>query len=333
MDRRKFGHSDIDVNPLGMGCWAVGGPFWRADGGPSWNVSTDDLSPGGWGQVDDAQSIRAIQTAIDLGVNVFDTSSSYGAGHSERVLGQAIARQRDKVVIVTKFANIIDEERKLYLGHDASPAAVRQSCEDSLQRLNTDYLDVFLLHWHNFDGDMTELLDTLESLVAAGKIRYYGWSTDLVDKAREMAAGNHCLAMEHHISAMHDVPDMLALCDEFDLVSLVRSPLTMGILTGKFTADSTFGKDDIRRGWNFKDGRQAFLQEIVESLREVLTSDGRSMVQGALAWIWARSTRTIPVPGFKNVAQVEENCRALEFGPLSDDQMRQVAEIMAQYED
>ncbi len=323
MFTRRFGNSDIEVSALGMGCYAIGGSF-QVESGKPW----------GWSQVDDEESIRAIHAGLDMGVNLLDTAMAYGAGHSEVVIGKAIKGRRDKVILATKFGKVIDEENKRVLGSSIDPEDIRRTCEDSLRRFDTDYIDLF--QWHESSGnveDVPQLLEVLDRLVEAGKIRWYGWSTDDPERFRHMAESPHCMAVQHRIHVF-EPPDrwkrMLALCDDFDLASIVRGPLMMGILTGKFNAETTFPEDDVRHslGFDFKEGRLAELLKQVEGIRDVLTSDGRSMVQGALAWIWACSDRTIPIPGFKTVTQVKENAGAMEFGPLSEEQMRQIAETL-----
>jgi aryl-alcohol dehydrogenase-like predicted oxidoreductase len=146
--------------------------------------------------------------------------------------------------------------------------------------------------------------------------------------ARIFAEGEHCTAVQNALYVFFKNPDMLALCDEFDLASVNRGPLAMGILTGKFTSDTTFPDDDIRSDWNFQEGRAAERLEQLEAVRDVLNSDGRTLAQGALCWVLALSERTIPIPGFKTVEQVEENAKAMEFGPLSAEQMAQIDEIL-----
>ncbi len=323
MFTRRFGNSNIEVSALGMGCYAIGGPF-QVENGKHW----------GWSQVDDEESIRAIHAGLDMGVNLLDTAMAYGAGHSEVVIGKAIKGRRDKVILATKFGKVIEEENKRVLGSSIDPEDIRRTCEDSLRRFDTDYIDLF--QWHESSGnveDVPQLLEVLDGLVEAGKIRWYGWSTDDPERFRHMAESPHCMAVQHRIHVF-EPPDrwkrMLALCDDFDLASIVRGPLMMGILTGKFNAETTFPEDDVRHslGFDFKEGRLAELLKQVEGIRDVLTSDGRSMVQGALAWIWACSDRTIPIPGFKTVTQVKENAGAMEFGPLSEEQMRQIAETL-----
>jgi aryl-alcohol dehydrogenase-like predicted oxidoreductase len=319
MFTRKLGMSGIEVSALGMGCWAIGGPWWWSDGRAM-----------GWSQVDDAESIRAIHAALDMGVNFFDTAANYGAGHSERVLGQAVAGRRDRVVIATKFGHIVDEEAKIVTGdEDALLGNIRQDCENSLRRLGTDYIDVYQLHGGSYPAEeAVAVRDVLEELVADGKIRAYGWSTDLVDRARVFAQGEHCASIQFSLSVFNDNPEMRALCNEFDLGSINKKPLSSGILTGKFTADSTFPEDDFRRMLNFQEERYGKLLRQVEELRGVLTSGGRTLAQGAIAWIWAHSGRAVPIPGFKTVAQVQENAGAMEFGPLSREQMQEAERIL-----
>jgi aryl-alcohol dehydrogenase-like predicted oxidoreductase len=164
---RKLGRSGIEVSPMGLGCWAIGGPFWAGE------------TPLGWGKVDDEESVRAIHAALDLGVNLFDTANVYGAGHSERVLARAFAGIRSRVVIATKFSAVFDETTRQLTGSDTSPAGIRAACEDSLHRLNTDYIDLYQFHDNDFPPDKAEpVRETLERLVEEGKIRAYGWSTD-----------------------------------------------------------------------------------------------------------------------------------------------------------
>jgi aryl-alcohol dehydrogenase-like predicted oxidoreductase len=317
---RRLGRSGIQVSAMGLGCWAIGGPFWAGD---------DAV---GWGEVDDSESIRAIHRALHLGVNFFDTADVYGTGHSERVLGRALAGHRNQVVIATKFGNIFDETTRQITGSDASPEYIRQACEASLQRLNTNYIDLYQFHLNDYDPNQAGAVrDVLEELVTEGKIRQYGWSTDFPERARVFAEGPNCTAAQHQMNVLDDAGPMIALCQQLDLASINRGPLAMGLLTGKYRADSKLASDDVRGdqspAWMkyFKDGRPnpEWLKKL-DAIREILTSGGRTPAQGALAWIWARSERTIPIPGFRTVPQVEENTAAMQFGPLSAEQMREI---------
>jgi aryl-alcohol dehydrogenase-like predicted oxidoreductase len=305
---------------MGLGCWAIGGPFWDGD---------DAV---GWGEVDDDESISAINRALDLGVNFFDTADVYGTGHSEHVLGRALAGRRDQVVIATKFGNTFDTSTRQITGSDASPTYIRQACEASLQRLNIDYIDLYQFHLNDYDPDQAGAVrDVLEELVREGKICYYGWSTDSPIRAPVFAAGPNCTTVQHQMNVLEDAGPMIALCEQLDLASINRGPLAMGLLTGKYQAVSKLASDDVRGdrspAWMqyFKDGKPnpEWLRKL-DVIREILASDGRTLAQGALAWIWARSERTVPIPGFRSVRQVEENCAAMQFGPLSAEQMRAI---------
>jgi aryl-alcohol dehydrogenase-like predicted oxidoreductase len=237
-------------------------------------------------------------------------------------------------VIATKFGYIINERTGRINRNDASPNAIRRTCEDALRRLRTDYIDLFQFHLGGYPlKDAGGVRETLEALAAEGKIRFYGWSTDDPARARFFAEGPHCSAVQHQLNLFDDNPAMLSLCDEYNLASINRSPLAMGLLTGKYTAEAQFPNGDVRRGsrwWDyFKTDKMPALLQKLDSVREILISDGRTLAQGALCWILARNEHCIPIPGFKTVAQVEENAGAARFGPLSPAQMQEIERLLA----
>lgn len=311
---RTLGRSGLEVSALGLGTWAIGGPVWDEQGRPV-----------GWGHVDDAESIRAIHRGLELGVTFWDTADVYGTGHSERLLGLGLAGARHRVVIATKFGRVFSEGSRQIIGRAADPAYIRRACEDSLRRLNTDYIDLYQFHLGDYDLERAlEVRETLEELVREGKIRYYGWSTDDPQRARLFAEGEHCVAVQCQMNLFERNDAMLQVAREHNLAVIVRGPLGRGLLTGKFTPDSRLPADDVRHNWDLSSGPQAEHLARLARLRGVLTRDGRTLAQAALGWLWAISAQTIPIPGFKTVAQVEENARALDYGPLSE---RQVAEI------
>jgi aryl-alcohol dehydrogenase-like predicted oxidoreductase len=322
--RRVLGRSGIEVSALGMGCWAIGGPFW------------DGEIPLGWGEVDDQESIRAIHAALDRGVDFFDTANVYGAGHSERVLGRAIASRRAQVVIATKFNSVFDETTRQVTGSDASPEGIRQACDESLRRLNTDYIDLYQFHDNGYPAEKAApVRDTLEKLVEEGKIRAYGWSTDFVDRAEVFAQGPKCTAIQLQLNVLDDNPAMISFCEEHNQAAINRGPLAMGLLTGKYTPTTNISPDDVRGQkspeWMkyFKDGKpNPEWMSMRDAILEVLTSEGRTVAQGALAWNWARTQQTIPIPGFRTVKQVEENARAMEFGPLTPEQVNEIEVVL-----
>jgi aryl-alcohol dehydrogenase-like predicted oxidoreductase len=188
---------------------------------------------------------------------------------------------------------------------------------------------LYQLHvWDYLLEKVPAMVDLLESLVSEGKIRYYGWSTDSVEGARLFAQGEHCVAIQHDLNVILDAPEMLKLCEELNLASVNRSPLARGALSGKYTKDTVFPQNDVRTDSWSHDHFFAPTLDQLDAIRDILTSNGRTLVQGALAWIWGRSERTIPIPGFKTVTQVEENARAMEFGPLTLDQMKEIDKVL-----
>jgi aryl-alcohol dehydrogenase-like predicted oxidoreductase len=322
--REPAGTGQIATSALGLGCWAIGGPF-----GPEGVAA-------GWGNVDDDQSIAALRRGLELGVTLFDTADVYGTGHSETILGRALGRERDNVVIATKFGNTFVEGTGRMLGVDVSPAYMRRACEASLRRLGTDRIDLYQCHRGDLEPAVAdEVADTLERLRDEGLIRAYGWSLDDPERAGWWSGRQGFAAVEHHLNVLEDAPEMLALCERDGLASINRGPLAMGLLSGKFSEESRLPRDDVRgSGADWLTAfdpegrpRHEFLERLA-AIRELLTTDGRTLVQGALGWLWARSQRTIPIPGFKTVAQVEENAGALAHGPLPADSMHEIDALL-----
>jgi aryl-alcohol dehydrogenase-like predicted oxidoreductase len=317
MKTRILGRSELEVSALGLGCWAIGGPFWK------------NGEPVGWGEVDDQESTRAIRRARELGINFFDTADIYGVGHSETLLGEVLHGERDQVVIATKFGNTFDVTQRVSTGRDFSREYIRQACEASLRRLQTDYIDLYQIHPKEMEhAQAMEVCATLEELADEGKIRFYGWSTDDPERAAWFQDGEHYVSVQHNLNVFEDNPEMIAVCETLNLASVNRGPLARGLLTGKFSRDSSLPSNDVRSKWDFKDGLQAERLAQLDDLRPILTRDGRTLTQAAIGWLWARSPLTIPIPGFKTVQQVEETIGAMEHGPLPDDQMQEIADYL-----
>jgi aryl-alcohol dehydrogenase-like predicted oxidoreductase len=315
---RPLGRSGLAVSPIGFGCWAIGGPAFR------------DGNPIGWGKVDDDESVAAVHAALDAGVTFFDTANIYGAGHSERVVARALAGRRDEVVIATKFGNIFDEATKQATGRDASPASIRAQCDASLDRLGVDVIDLYQFHMGDYDPAAAEtVVATLEELVDAGKIRSFGWSTDDPERAKVFAQSPHCAAIQLHANVIDDNPVMVELLESAGLAGINRGPLAMGALTGKFSRDTTFAADDVRRRFDFA-GKEGRTLDALDRIRDVLTSGGRTLAQGALCWLLARSPAFVPIPGIRTVAQAKDNAGAIDHGPLGAQEMAEIDQILAQ---
>ena len=321
--KRILGKSGIEISALGFGCWPIGGLFYL------------DGKPDGYSGIDDNESIKAIHKAIDLGVSFFDTADVYGAGHSESILGEALKGKRDKVIIATKFGHVFDENTKYVIDTNATPAYIRKACENSLKRLKIDYIDLYQLHlWSLPLTEARDVFDTLEQLKREGLIREYGWSTDNLECIDFFVNKTAGISIQNEFNVFINADKILNICKKNNIASINRSPLAMGLLSGKYNENSRLPKNDIRGNnfdWNryFKNGNptKIFLDKL-QLIREILTSNGRTLAQGALAWIWGKSEKTVPIPGFRTVKQVEENSKAMEHGPLAVEQINEIDKIL-----
>ncbi len=312
-----------DVPRVGMGCWAIGG--LTANDGPSTN----------YGTVDDANSRKALRLGYELGARVFDTAAGYGAGHSEMLIGEEISHHAD-AVIVTKFGYDVDDEKRIKGADNVTPEGIRNTIDGSRRRLRRDRLDLALLHLNGMDPALTQqVFDTLETLVDKGWIAAYGWSTDFMPQALSAVDYPHFVAFENDYNVFTPATELMALAEQKGKISLSRLPLAMGLLTGKFKPEQTLNSNDVRAqayDWLrfFKHGKpNAAYLERLGALRELLQTDGRSLAQGALGWILAKSPVALPVPGFKTEAQVRDNFGAAEKGSLPAAVMAEIDTVLA----
>jgi len=315
------------VPRIGLGCWAIGGP--NLNEGPSTS----------YGDVDDTQSRAALRRGYEMGARVFDTAAGYGAGHSERLVGEEIAKY-DDAMIVTKFGYRVDEAARTSGPNDVSDAGVRKTIDGSRQRLRRDRIDLMLLHLNGLPiEEARPAFDTLDDLVAKGWIGAYGWSSDFADGIADVIDRPNFVAVENDFNVFTPASELMALLEQKKIVSISRLPLAMGLLTGKYRPDTKMAANDVRaQGYDwlrfFKNGApSAAYLERLEALKALLQTGGRSLAQGALGWILAKSPQALPVPGFRNAAQVEDNLVALEKGPLSAEVMADIEATLSSFGD
>jgi len=324
MGTKRLGNTDIVISAMGMGCWAIGGHFLL------------NGMPDGWGPVDDQVSKAAIDAAYAHGVTFFDTADAYGTGHSEELLGEALKHRRKNVVIATKFGFTYDREQRALTGIDVSPGYIRAACQASLKRLQTDYIDLYQLHVGEISAEQIDsVIETLDRLQEEGWIRSYGWSTYVPENAEIFAKRSRAQAVQFPANVFHPNRPMKTVCETYGLTGVVNAPLAMGLLTGKYSKETMFPADDVRgnaHDWlnYFRDGKPIpeFVDRL-ESVREILQSGGRTLAQGAICWLWAQSGNYVPIPGIKTPQQAIDNARALEFGPLTPDQLAEIDAIFA----
>ncbi|WP_171210097.1 MULTISPECIES: aldo/keto reductase [unclassified Ruegeria] len=318
---------ETEIAPLGMGCWPIGGKMY-------WGEQSL-----GYTRSDDGTSIRTIHAALDGGITLFDTAAAYGAGHSERLLGKAL-KHRPDALIVTKIGVGIDEASKQISFDPFTADQVGPAVDGCLSRLERDRIDLLLLHVNDMPVAQAEaVFDRLEQLKEAGKLRAYGWSTDYSQSALAVSSRENFRAVEYVMNVFFDAPRMQQVVKKEGLLSLIRSPLAMGLLTGKYDRNSVMSRNDVRAsGENWMEyytgGRvnPDFMRKL-EAVRDLLTTDGRTLVQGALGWIWGQSETYVPIPGARTEKQIEGISGALTFGALPVEAMNEIENLIARNPD
>jgi aryl-alcohol dehydrogenase-like predicted oxidoreductase len=324
-ETRTLGRRGPAVSALGVGTWALGGPFTFND------------RDAGWGEVDDTESVRALHAAIAAGVTLIDTAPCYGTGHAERVVGRALAElpagTRDAITVATKFGLVIHEESRTGGGNDVRPETIRAECDASLRRLGVERIGLYQLHGGaDTTAQAEDVVATCEELLAAGKIAAYGSSQD---DAQTLAvyAGSAASTVQTQVNVFGWIEEVLATARVNGWGVLARSPLAMGMLTGKYTAQRRPEPGDVRLDtpyWDYFDD-DTFLGWLdrVDAVRDLLTADGRSLVQGSLAYVLAVDPLVIPLPGIRTVAQAEENAAVLALGPLPAAETAEITRLLA----
>jgi aryl-alcohol dehydrogenase-like predicted oxidoreductase len=285
---------------------------YTADGSP---VNRLGLGCFSYGNVDRAESIATIRTAIDLGINHLDTSDAYGAGANEAMVGEAIQGRRARAFITTKFAWVLDGDGKP-VRLDGSPAHVRKACEASLKRLRTDYIDLYVEHRIDPAVPIEETVGELARLIDAGKILGYGLSEagpKTIERAHAVSRVT-ALQTEYSLWSRDAESELVPLCQRLDIVFVAYSPLGRGFLAGQVRADADLGADDFRRTHpRFQETNLVRNVALMESLAELAQRMGHTPAQLALAWLLSRPGHVYAIPGTRRVEHLRENLRALEI--------------------
>lgn len=316
MEHRELGRTGWRVSPIGYGAWAIGGDAW--------------------GRTDDAESLRSLHRAIDLGVNFIDTADVYGDGHSERLIGQVLReRPGERLVVATKAGRRLSPH--VAGGYDRANLAA--FAERSLRNLGVDTLDLLQLHCPPGEVyHMPEVFAILDDLAAAGTIRHYGVSVERVDEAMKALEYPAVQSVQiiFNMFRLKPAERFFAAAREAKVGILARVPLASGLLSGKMRADTPFAAEDHRsfnrRGEAFDQGETFSGVEYeaglaaVEELRP-LVPPGATLAQLALRWILMFPEVTTTIPGARNARQAEDNVRAADLPPLSDEAMEQVRAV------
>lgn len=298
MHYRNFGKTDLRVSEVGFGAWAIGGPAMAGD------------TPIGWGAIDDAQSIAAIQRSLDLGVNFFDTADFYGLGHSEELLGKTL-RDRQDVLIATKVGHRLNERQEIYL--DYSREYILQACEASLRRLGRDCIDLYQLHSARLpDLENGACVEAMQLLKQQGKIRYWGLSLNTFAPApeadwlmeRRLADGFQVVL---NVINQRGLP-AIRRAGQQDYGIIARMPLQFGLLTGKFDKSTRFPADD-HRAFRLPPELLADALDALESVWPLCDKYKTDKTGLAMGFILSYPEVSTVIPGIRTPAQAEANTR------------------------
>lgn len=306
MEKRLLGKSGIEVTTIGLGLWAMGGDEW--------------------GATDDRESLSTIDAALEAGINFFDTSDVYGDGHSERLLGKAMRGRRERFIVASKIGWQGFDDVKRTTAY-TSVSSLVAGVEGNLRRLQTEYLDVIQSHINFRDPTMEIFLEGFQKLQRDGKVRAYGVSTSDFEYFKAFDADRKCATLQIDYSILNRTPekDFFPYCQENDIGVIVRGPLAMGTLTGKFSAGSRFSAGDFRLRWlDDPEEHRIFLEDLakVEQLRPLARD--RTLAQLALQFTLAHPAVSTVIPGAKTTTQLQDNVKAVLLPGLTDEEIAQI---------
>ena len=310
MELRQLGSSDLRITPIGIGAWAMGGGGWKF----------------AWGPQDDNESSGAIRKALDHGLNWIDTAAVYGFGHSEEVVGRAIAGMNPRPYIFTKCSRVWDDNGDI--AGSLKRDSVRRECEASLKRLNVDAIDLYQIHWPIPEEDVEEGWAAMAELQAEGKVRYIGVSNFNADQVRRAQAIAPLTSLQppYSLLAREAEDQLLPYALNHNIGVIVYSPMKLGLLSGGMTRErvAAFPSDDHRRNRpEFQEPRLSRNLEFTELLRAIGARHGRSAGEVAIAWTLRNPAVTAAIVGMRSATQAEGVVNASWFR-LPDEEAREI---------
>lgn len=293
MKYHPLGTTDLSVSAVGLGTWSMGGRWW--------------------GDVDDSESVATIHKALDLGINFIDTADIYGFGHSEKLLGQALAERRKEVVIATKVGLRWNNKGKIR--NDLSRSYILQQIDESLARLNTDYIDLYQVHWPDPNTSVEETMTALTQCVDAGKVRYLGASNLTVEQLAKYRKYGDIVSLQPPLNLFERQAELqlLPTCLRENVGVLVYSPLCRGLLSGKFKSGHEIDEPVRKRDPFFSGSTFEKNLRIVEHLNKLAGEYKKSVAQLALAWVLTHSAVRVALCGARKSEQIAESAEAADW--------------------
>lgn len=310
MNTRQLGKDGPHLTEIGLGAWAIGGPW-------AW----------GWGEQDDAISVKTIQVSLGMGINWIDTAAVYGLGHGEEVVAKALNGKRKEVFIASKCGLVWDERRRVR--NNNRPESIRKECENSLRRLRTDYLDLYQIHWPDKNVPVEESWGEMSRLKEEGKVLHIGMSNFGVDLLQKCQKIYPVASLQPPYNMVHrDVEkEILPWCKEHGVGVVAYSPLQSGLLTGKFSREfiDTLAEDDWRRAQrhpHFSEPLFSRVLAFVEEIRPIAEKYHKSLTQLAIAWVLMHPAVTSAIVGARSVSQAEQNIGGAGWQVFNEDMER-----------
>ncbi|MEN3037598.1 MAG: aldo/keto reductase [Candidatus Kryptonium sp.] len=323
MEYRQLGQTEIKIPVITFGGWAIGGWYW--------------------GGTDEELAIKAIQKAIEVGMNCIDTAPVYGFGLGEEIVGKAIKGKRNEVIIATKCGLRWDVEegefffdtyfngKRYYVYRNARKNSIIEECERSLRRLNTDFIDIYQIHWPDKTTPIDESLEALTRLQEQGKIRAFGVSNFDANLMKETLkyARVESNQVKYSLLDRSIEKELIPLCIENKISILAYSPLEQGLLTGKITMETEFKSGDLRKKqfWFQPENRKKVL-DALEKIKPIAEERNVTIAQLVINWTFSQPGITTAIVGARNPEQVEENAKATTF-KLTDEEIQKISEAFA----
>ncbi|MHC4264570.1 MAG: aldo/keto reductase [Planctomycetota bacterium] len=313
MKTRKLGHTELELTTVGLGTWAMGGPWLF-----------------GWGPQDDGEAIAGILKALELGINWIDTAAIYGHGHSEELVGQALTQTREKPFVATKCGLTWNEQKERITCLKAE--SVRNECHASLKRLGIDRIDLYQIHRPDPDEDIEQAWEEMAKLQEQGKVRYIGVSNFNVEQIKRVQkiAPVASLQPPYNMLRRQVEDELLDYCAENNIGVIVYSPMQRGLLTGKFSYErlKKLAPDDHRlRCVEFQDPQFPIIMEFVEQLKPLAERNSCTLAQLAISWVLRRPEVTAAIVGARRPEQIAETYSASDW-ELSQDDIEEIEELL-----
>ena len=311
MHKKRLGNSDLELTPIGLGAWAIGGGDWAF----------------GWGAQDDRDSIAAIRHALESGINWIDTAAVYGLGHSEEVVAKALEGVANRPYVFTKCERVWNEKREI--GKSLKRDSIRREVEASLRRLKVDVIDLYQIHWPEPAEDIEDGWTAMAELKSEGKVRWIGVSNFNVEQLERAQKIAPVTSLQPPYSAISPEIEesILPHCQQHNIGVIVYSPMKSGLLTGAMTKErvAALPDDDFRkRALNFQEPHLSRNLQLAETMKQIGARHGRSAGEVAIAWTLRHPAVTAAIVGMRSAQQVDGVIGALDFR-LSEAEIVEIA--------